>query len=108
MRLTENPLQRLCNFSDHLFRFRRVCGHRQAVPELARAWLLANDCTSRRPELVDRTANFSLSDGNGIARAFPTGIESGVSTPEQKCIGLPEQKYISDGGKKAPELGAPS
>jgi hypothetical protein len=28
-----------------------------------------------------------------------------VSTPEQKCIGLPEQKYISDGGKKAPELG---
>ena len=29
-----------------------------------------------------------------------------VSTPEQKCIGLPEQKYISDGGKKAPELGA--
>ena len=28
-----------------------------------------------------------------------------VSTPEQKCIGLPEQKYLSDGGKKAPELG---
>ena len=29
-----------------------------------------------------------------------------VSTPEQKCIGWPEQKYISDAGKKAPELGA--
>ena len=29
-----------------------------------------------------------------------------VSTPEQKCIGLPEQKYISDAGKKAPETGA--
>ena len=29
-----------------------------------------------------------------------------VSTPEQKCIGLPEQKYISDAGQKAPELGA--
>jgi hypothetical protein len=29
-----------------------------------------------------------------------------VSTPEQKCIGLPEQKYISDAGKKAPEPGA--
>ena len=28
-----------------------------------------------------------------------------VSTPEQKCIGWPEQKYISDAGKKAPELG---
>jgi hypothetical protein len=23
-----------------------------------------------------------------------------LSTPEQKCIGLPEQKYISDAGKK--------
>ena len=29
-----------------------------------------------------------------------------VSTPEQKCIGSPEKKYISDAGKKAPELGA--
>ena len=29
-----------------------------------------------------------------------------MSTPEQKCIGWPEQKYISDGGKKAPALGA--
>ena len=28
-----------------------------------------------------------------------------VSTPRQKCIGWPEQKYISDAGKKAPELG---
>ena len=27
-----------------------------------------------------------------------------VSTPQQKCIGWPEQKYISDAGKKAPEL----
>jgi hypothetical protein len=29
-----------------------------------------------------------------------------VSTPQQKCIGWPEQKYISDAGKKVPELGA--
>jgi hypothetical protein len=28
-----------------------------------------------------------------------------VSTPEQKCIGLPEQKYISGAGKKAPNWG---
>ena len=28
-----------------------------------------------------------------------------MSTPEQKCIGRPEQKYISNAGKKAPELG---
>ena len=29
-----------------------------------------------------------------------------LSTPEQKCIGLPEQKYINDASKKAPETGA--
>jgi hypothetical protein len=29
-----------------------------------------------------------------------------VSTPEQKCISWPEQKYVSDAGNKAPELGA--
>jgi hypothetical protein len=29
-----------------------------------------------------------------------------MSTPEQKYIGLPEQKYISDAGMKAAELGA--
>jgi DNA-binding transcriptional LysR family regulator len=28
-----------------------------------------------------------------------------VSTPEQKCIGWPEQKYISDASQKAPETG---
>jgi hypothetical protein len=33
-------------------------------------------------------------------------IEADMSTPLKKCIGSPEQKYISDAGKKAPELGA--
>jgi hypothetical protein len=28
-----------------------------------------------------------------------------LSTPEQNCIGLPEQKYISDAGKKGPRTG---
>ena len=32
--------------------------------------------------------------------------EGQMSTPEQKCISWPEQKYISDAGNKAPELGA--
>jgi hypothetical protein len=32
-------------------------------------------------------------------------VELKLSTPEQKCISWPEQKYISDAGKKAPELG---
>jgi hypothetical protein len=30
----------------------------------------------------------------------------GVSTPEQKCIGSPQQKYINDAGEKIPALGA--
>ena len=29
-----------------------------------------------------------------------------MSTPEQKCIDLPERKYISDAGRRAPGLGA--
>ena len=28
-----------------------------------------------------------------------------MSTPEQKCIGWPERKYISDASQKAPETG---
>jgi hypothetical protein len=41
----------------------------------------------------------------GPFEAAPESVAR-VSTPEQKCIGWPEQKYISDAGKKAPELGA--
>ena len=33
-------------------------------------------------------------------------VRFAMSTPLKKCIGSPEQKYISDAGKKAPELGA--
>ena len=29
-----------------------------------------------------------------------------LSTPEEKCIGFPEQKCISEAGKKGQELGA--
>ena len=29
-----------------------------------------------------------------------------LSTPQQKCIGWPEQKYINDAGEQGPELGA--
>jgi hypothetical protein len=29
-----------------------------------------------------------------------------MSTPEQKCIGSPQQKYINDAGEKIPALGA--
>ena len=28
-----------------------------------------------------------------------------LSTPEQKCVGWPEQKYIGDAGRKAPNWG---
>jgi hypothetical protein len=30
-------------------------------------------------------------------------LVNAVSTPEQKCIGFPERKYINDAGKKAPD-----
>ena len=40
------------------------------------------------------------------ARAISDVVElNSVSTPEQKCIGLPEQKYINDASQKAPETG---
>jgi hypothetical protein len=38
------------------------------------------------------------------ARLQPSPVIA-LSTPEQKCISWPEQKYISDAGNKAPELG---
>ena len=40
------------------------------------------------------------------AKADRAEVLLALSTPQQKCIGWPEQKYISDAGKKAPELGA--
>jgi hypothetical protein len=39
-------------------------------------------------------------------QATSGGMGDVLSTPEQKCIGSPEQKYINDVGKKPPELGA--
>src|SRR5262249_30163372 len=49
----------------------------------------------------------------GLLGGFPKGLPGApamagteeVSTPEQNCIGLPEQKYISDAGKKGPRTG---
>ena len=38
--------------------------------------------------------------------AVPILVASLVSTPQQKCIGWPEQKYINDAGEQGPELGA--
>ena len=41
-----------------------------------------------------------------VHEALVIGEQSfGVSTPEQKCVGWPEQKYISDAGRKAPNWG---
>jgi hypothetical protein len=41
-----------------------------------------------------------------LDRCF-VGAADEMSTPQQKCIGWPEQKYIIDGGKKAPGPGVP-
>ena len=42
-----------------------------------------------------------------LERANPENVRASLalSTPEQKCIGLPEQKYINDASQKAPETG---
>src|SRR5260370_13881135 len=56
----------------------------------------------------DDSAVDSISISDHIARsAIPRkSLGDLMSTPLKKCIGSPEQKYISDAGMKAPELGA--
>ena len=47
-------------------------------------------------------------DGKRYYADFPDEdreLRPRMSTPEQKCISWPEQKYISDAGNKVPELG---
>ena len=46
-----------------------------------------------------------VADAN-IVIAHNAAFDRKLSTPEKKCIGLPERRCISDDGKKAPELGA--
>jgi hypothetical protein len=59
---------------------------------------------------LDRTTVLQL-DANSTDSALDTAADchvlrnDAVSTPEQNCIGLPEQKYISDAGKKGPRTG---
>ena len=43
----------------------------------------------------------------GLKQVYPGRYSPDVSTPEQKCIGWPEQKYISEAGKKARRTGGP-
>ena len=43
----------------------------------------------------------ALEDQSGLSESRRRDL----STPEQKCIGLPEQKYINDASQKAPETG---
>ena len=56
---------------------------------------------------VRRGFAFRLRVGSlGVACDVDHEFPYNMSTPEQKCIGSPEQKYINDVGKKPPELGA--
>jgi hypothetical protein len=41
----------------------------------------------------------------GLIEHLIKSVPQALSTPEQKCIGWPEQKYISDASRKAPETG---
>lgn len=51
--------------------------------------------------------SFSAMEKSGeIQQAGPNvTINDHLSTPEQKCVGWPEQKYIGDAGRKAPNWG---
>jgi transposase len=73
-------------------------------PATAQAWFAAHPTIG----IVARDRGGGY--GEAAAKALPHALQVAdrwhLSTPEQKCIGWPEQKYISDAGKKAPELGA--
>ena len=55
---------------------------------------------------VDLLENGDKIFGRAESVLHSTVAPDGVSTPQQKCIGWPEQKYIIDAGKEAPDLGA--
>src|ERR1019366_3871429 len=59
---------------------------------------------------VSMTSTSTITCCFQLVEAFRTLLKQtctlGMSTPLKKCIGSPEQKYISDAGKKASELGA--
>jgi hypothetical protein len=69
-----------------------------------------------RPNGGRKHENMTLAEEEALLARFAKAAGAGemlnihdlkaVSTPEQKCIGWPEQKYISEAGKKAPEPGA--
>jgi hypothetical protein len=54
-----------------------------------------NQIVKSLPKLIEKATN----------RDLAKGLRDHLSTPEQNCIGLPEQKYISDAGKKGPRTG---
>ena len=71
--------------------------------------LLQSKAIAIENDLRGTLRNFGLKVGMVGKVKFETRIKElveNLSTPQQKCIGWPEQKYISDAGKKAPELGA--
>jgi predicted ATPase len=70
---------------------------------LARAYLDSGELRQAAAMLDDA---LSVATEAHALYFFPEVLRTKVSTPEQKCIGWPEQKYISEAGKKAPEPGA--
>jgi len=64
--------------------------------------------TFRTPPAPYREGDYALGPGFCCVCGQPVyrlGWHVDLSTPEQKCIGWPEQKYISDVSRKAPETG---
>jgi len=62
----------------------------------------------RRTSRCGGAAGYSRLRGMSETSLYPTmkcireAASFHMSTPEQRCIGAPEQKYITDDGRKAP------
>jgi exodeoxyribonuclease V alpha subunit len=103
----------------------RARGHRDVVTVVSHAasisageWITASgDWVNDRTHGQQFKARFlrtslpTSADGiekylsSGVIRSVGPVYAKKVSTPEQKCIGWSEQKYISDASRKAPETG---
>jgi hypothetical protein len=65
---------------------------------------LVGDAAHVSSNIGGQGMNTGMQDAYNLG--WKLGLVLNVSTSEQKCIGSPEQNYIDDAVKEAPELGA--
>ena len=83
-----------------------------AHPGLSRAQTALHGCLAPEQDVEPREYGFNATSTSPWLRleiadhVLSHGWIRILSTPQQKCIGWPEQKYINDAGEQGPELGA--